>query len=534
VVLADDEHTTGVLWYHVHRCLVDYRNGDDPPAYEPGLCTRYEPSADGKEWTFYLRKGVLWSDGQPFTADDVVFTYSVVLDERLEQTSSRDIFLEGRDENNKPIYPRLEKIDDYTVRFRLSKPNVEFLDVLFNLYLIPKHKWEKSWKEGKFGEQMSVGSKLEDNVSLGPYRLKEYAAGERVVLERNPYYWKVDSAGNRLPYLDRLIFVISKDFNTIQSKFLAGELDAMGRVRSSDYANVKAKESQEIKVVDIGATIDTRWMVLNQNTGLDPKGKPWVEPWKQKLYRNQKFRQALSYAIDREGLANTVYVGRAEPLYSFVTPADKNWYTKDIQTYPYNPELARQMLAELGLKDTNGDRFLEDPEGHTVEIVIHTNSNNEARVNTANFIAQHFQAVGIKSSAAPLPSNSIFGMLDSKFDFDAIVLGWVGGIPPGPTNSKNTLLSSASRHVCFPSQKTPSTEWEARIDDLMRKIEETVDASERKRMFGEVQRIWSEQLPEINLVVEKEGIAYKNKFGNIRPSPLRPRLTWNAEEIYIK
>lgn len=532
VTFTVDEHTTNLLWYHVHRCLIDYNNGDT--GYDLGLCTKYEVSPDGKEWTFYLRKGVRWSDGEPFNADDVIFTYSVATDEKIEDSSIRDIFREGRDANNKSIYPQLEKIDDHTVRFRLSKPNADFLDVIFNLYMVPKHKWEKAWKEGKFSEQMTVSANLSDVVGLGPFRLKEYAAGERVVLERNPYFWKVDSRGNRLPYLNGLKFIIAKDFNTIQAKFQAGEIDVMSRLRATDFANIKGMESDTIKVVDIGATVDTRWLILNQNTGTDPQGKPLVEPWKLRLFRNQKFRQAISYAIDREGMANTVYVGRAVPLYSFVTPADKTWYSDDIQKYPYNPELARQMLADIGLKDTNGDGFLEDAEGHTVEFAINTNSNNEMRVQSAAFIAEKLKAVGIKATSVPLPSNFMIQLITTKLSFEAVLFGWVGGVPPGPSNVKNTVLSSAEQHVSFPNQKTPSTEWEARADELMHKIETTVDMAERKRMYAEIQRIWSEQLPEINLVCEKEGVAYKNKFGNIRPSPLRPRLTWNAEEIYIK
>jgi peptide/nickel transport system substrate-binding protein len=532
VTFAADEHTTYVLWYHVHRCLVDYNNAD--AQYDPGLCTKYETSPDGREWTFYLRKGIRWSDGEPFTADDVLFTYAVAIDENIKDSSIRDIFREGRDANDKSIYPQLEKIDDHTVRFRLSKPNADFLDVIFNLYLIPKHKWEKSWKEGKFSEQMGVSANPSDVVGLGPFRLKEYTAGERVVLERNPHFWKVDSRGNRLPYLDRLKFIIAKDFNTIQAKFQAGELDVMSRMRATDFASIRAMESEKIKVTDLGATVDTRWMVLNQNPGTDSRGKPLVEPWKLKLFRNQKFRQAVSYAIDREGLANTVFVGRAEPLYSFVTPADKTWYSDDIQKYPFNPDLARQMFAEIGLKDTNGDGFLEDAEGHTVGFSINTNSNNEMRVQASAFIAENLKAVGIKATSVPLPSNIMIQKLQSNHEFEAVVFGWVGGVPPGPSNVKNTVLSSGLFHVNHPLQKTPATEWEARLDELMHKIEETIDQAERKRMYAEVQRIWSEQLPEINLVCEKEGVAYKNLFGNLRPSPMRPRLTWNAEEIYIK
>lgn len=536
VVRATDEYTTAILWYHLFRCLIDLRNGDDPPDYDYGVCKNYESSADAKEWTFYLRKGVKWSDGEPFTADDVTFSYEVTTaDPDKIDTAARDIFIEGEDENGTPRFPKLEKIDDHTVRFKLSNPNAGFLTAIFNLYLIPKHKWEQSWRDGTFRERMSVNEDPANMVGLGPFRLKEYVPSQRVVLERNPYFWKVDSQNQRLPYLDRIIFVITKDFNTIQSKFEAGELDVMSRVQASDYSRVKGLASDAITVVDLGATLDTRYFTFNLNTYSDPRtGKPYLAPWKQKLFRNQKFRQAVSYAIDREGLINTVFFGRAEPLYSFVSPGDKFWYADDIMKYPYNPDLAKQLLAEIGLKDTNGDGILEDAEGHAVEFTINTNNNNPIRVNTIAFLIQNFQAVGIKANSAPIPMNNVLEMVQSTFNFDAITLAWIGGVPPEPTNSKNIILSSGLNHVSFPLQKTPSTPWEAEVDDLMHKLERTVDLEERKRMFARIQRIWSEQLPEIYLVAEKEAVAYRNKFANIRPSVMRPRLTWNSEEVYLK
>jgi peptide/nickel transport system substrate-binding protein len=536
VIRATDEYSTGLLWYHHFRCLVDLRNGDAKPDYDPGLCKKYESSADAKEWTFYLRKGIKWSDGEPFTADDVLFTYEVTTaDPNKIDTAARDIFIEGEDENGNPLFPKLEKIDDHTVRFKLNSPNSGFLTSIFNLYLIPKHKWEQSWKEGTFRERMGVNEDPANMVGLGPFRLKEYVPSQRVVLERNPYFWKVDSKNQRLPYLDRLVFVITKDFNTIQSKFESGEIDVMSRVQASDYARVQGLASDNVTVVDLGATLDTRYFTFNRNNYSDPRtGKPYVAPWKQKLFRDQKFRQAISYAIDREGLINTVFFGRGEPLYSFVSTGDKLWYTDDIMKYPYNPGRAKELLAEIGLKDTNGDGILEDTEGHPVEFTINTNNNNPLRVQTVAFLAQKFKDVGIKANSAPLLMNDVLEMLQSTFNFDAIALAFVGGVPPDPINSKNILLSSGLNHASFPLQKTPSTEWEAEIDDLVRKIEMTIDLEERKRMYARIQRIWSEQLPEIYLVSEKEAVAYRTKFANIQPSVMRPRLTWNVEEIYLK
>jgi len=535
IVLASDSASADVLWFNIFRCPVDYRNGGNPPDFDPGLCTKWEASADAKTWTFYLRRGVRWSDGQPFNADDVVFTYNVIVDKNVVNPAA-DVFQEGKDENGEAMVPEVEKLDDYTVRFKLHSPNGSFLDVIYNLWLIPKHKLEQTWRAGGFSSAMTLSEDPSNIVGLGPFRLKEYVTGQRVVLERNPYFWKVDNRGQRLPYLDRMVFVIVKDFNTIQSKFGAGEIDVMPRVRPQDYALVKRMEGPDVKVEDIGVSYDTNWVVFNQNTGTDPRThRPFLEPWKQKLFRDVRFRQAVSFAINRDALANTVFYGRGVPIYSFVSPGDTKWYSDNTMKYPYDPNRARQLLTEIGLKDTNGDGVLEDSEGHMVEFTIITNASNNQRVETSSFIARSLQDVGIKANAVPVSSlGTLVEKMERNFDFDAMVLGWQPNPPPGPAGTKNIVLSSGQNHACFASQTHPSTDWEARADRLMQQIDASLDPVERYRLFGEVQQIWSEYLPEINLVSPREAVAYKTKFGNLHPSPLAPRATWNCEEIYVK
>jgi peptide/nickel transport system substrate-binding protein len=534
IITANDENSAYLLYYHVFRWLIDFRNGGNPPDFDSGLCTRWETSPDVKQWTFHLRRGVRWSDGEPFDADDVMFAWDVICDPNIVN-SLADVFKEGAQEDGKPIYPTLEKLDDHTVRFTLHNPNAMFLDQIVNFFPIPKHKWESAWRAGKFNEVMRLTDNPEDLVSIGPFRLKEYVPGQRIVLERNPYFWKIDKKGQRLPYLNRLIFLIAPNFTTVQAKFEAGEVDMLARVRAEDYAQIKKLESADIGTQDIGVVTDTNWIVFNQNTSENPQThKPYLAPWKQRLFREVKFRQAISYAIDREGLANTVYAGRAEPLYSFVTPADKTWYTDDVMKYPHDPARARQMLTEVGLKDADGDGILEDGEGHKLELNVYVNSTNSQRVRTAAFITKNLQDIGIKLNTQAVTLSAVNDLITKFFNFDAIILGWQGGVPPGPTNNKNILLSSGLQHACFPSQPKPSTDWEARIDQLVHEIDTEPDAAVRKQKFAEVQRIWSEQLPEINLVVQRESVAFKKRFGNLLPSILAPRVSWNAEEIYIK
>ena len=531
LITATDASTAEVLSTHVYRSLVDYRQGGNPPDFDSGLCTKWETNPEGTLWTFFLRRGISWSDGSPFTADDVIFSYKLVTDSRVA-SPIRDSFAETAS-SGVPVFPTIEKTDEHTVQFTLSKPNGDFLDAVYSLWLVPKHRWEESLRAGTFSEAMPLSSNPADVVVLGPYRIREYATGERIVLERNPYFWKVDRQGQRLPYLDQIIFVIARDFNTVLAKFQAGEIDVMPRVRGEDYQTVKALEGQGIKVEEIGISLDVVWLTLNQNTGSAKSGKPLVAPWKLRLFRDQRFRQALSYAIDREGMANTVYYGRAVPVYSFVTPGNAYWYSDGIVKYAFDPDRARTLLAELKLSDQNGDGILEDSEGHQISLSITTNTESAQRVGAANAIAKNLEAVGIKCSVDSRPINSVLDTMQSSHEFEGLLLSWQTGVPPGPTTSKNILLSSGLQHAWFPQQTSPSTEWETEIDRLLHKTVSSTDSAERRKLYADVQRIWSEQLPEIDLVAQREAVAYKNHIRNIAASPLPPRVTWNIEEIFF-
>jgi peptide/nickel transport system substrate-binding protein len=202
--------------------------------------------------------------------------------------------------------------------------------------------------------------------------------------------------------------------------------------------------------------------------------------------------------------------------------------------YPHELDTARRLLAEIGLRDTDNDGFVEDAEGHTVELNLLVNGNNSLRVNTATIIAANLKEAGINAKIQAVPFTELLSRTDTTFDFEAVISGWQSGTPPGPSNTKNVLLSAGAQHVCFPRQAAPSSEWEARIDQLVYELDAAPTEEDRVRIYHELQRIWSEQLAEINLVAEHAAVAYKSSLANIKPSSLFAHLTWNCEEIYVK
>src|SRR5882757_2653677 len=196
---------------------------------EPALAKSWTVSKDGRVFTVKLRHGLRFSDGQPFDADDVLFSFKLYLDEKIH-SPQRDLLVVG----GKPI--DVQKIDQYTVRFTLAQPYAAAERIFDGLVMIPRHLLEKPYKEDKFASTWTLTTPPTEIAGLGPFRMKEYVPGQKITLERNPYYWKADRNKNRLPYLDELVFLFvgNEDAQTI--RFQAGDTDIISRFSAENYS----------------------------------------------------------------------------------------------------------------------------------------------------------------------------------------------------------------------------------------------------------------------------------------------------------
>lgn len=520
-VIANETSTFLVISQVVYKALTDYDNQTQKDT--PGLAKLWEVSPDGLSWTFNLRRGVQWSDGAPFTADDVLFTFQVTFDEKVA-APGRDLFTQSDGS-----YPAVEKADDHTVRFRLKEPNALFLSAVGSTMLIPKHKLAAVYQAGNFNQALLANTDPKEIVGLGPYRVQSFTTEQRVVLERNPYYWRVDRAGQRLPYIDRIVFVVVTDANAATLRFQNGETDMLWDIGPESVDLLKRGEQQGgYQLHDLGASFNTTFLVFNQDTA------KYRNATKLKWFRNVKFRQAISYAIDREALVRAVFLGYGAPLHGFMSPANKTWYNDDIPKYPHDPEKAKQLLSEIGIEDRNADGKLEDADGKPVKFSINTNANNPTRVNVGTLVKEQLAKIGVEVNFQPLDFNLLIEKLAATRDFDAIILGWQAAVPPDPVISQNGLLPTGAAYGAFPNQKTPATDWEKRLQELLLENARTGDLTKRKQTFSEAMRIWSENLPEIDLVASHYFVAARNRFGNFKPSPLANYAYWNVDELYLK
>jgi peptide/nickel transport system substrate-binding protein len=499
---------------------------------EPSLAESWTNSPDGKTWTFKLRKGLRWSDGEPITADDVVFTWKDVIYNPNIDNVMRDGFIIG----GKKF--AVTKVDDLTVQ--VVTPEV-YAPMLVNfgagVEIVPKHILAKTVADGTFASTYGINSDPASVVVSGPYRLKEYKAAQYTRLERNPYYFEVDKNGQRLPYLDDVIFTVVPNMNAMSLRFLSGESDADDFIYPYEYEHFKTEAQKgKFNLLEPGTGLEMSFFWFNENTNVNAKtGAPIVDAKKLKWFRNTKFRQACSYALDRDSIIKSVYSGRAIPAYGYETPGNTRWFNPDVQKYPHDLDKAKALLKEIGIEQRNGDDFATDADGNPVEFVLNTNTGNNAREKAAVLIAHDLKQLGFKVTFQPVEFNTLITKIDDTHDYDCVLLGLAPDTSPDPSGGMNVVKSDGYTHQWFPRQKTPSTDWEARLDYLMDAQTKTLDYTERKKLYDEVQAILAEQQPMIFTVTPMYYAAIRADVSNVRPTPLSYyRGTWNLEELYYK
>jgi peptide/nickel transport system substrate-binding protein len=499
---------------------------------EPGLADYWTNSPDGKTWTFRLRKNLHWSDGVPLTADDVIFTWNdLIYNPKIDNVARDPFIVDGKKFT-------VTKLDDLTIQVVTPEVYAPFLaEFGASVFIMPKHTLLQSATNGTFEAAYGVNWDPANFVGCGPYRLKEYKAGQYTILERNPYFLEVDKNGTRLPYIDDLVFTVVQDMNTLSLRFLSGESDVNDTVLPYEYDTYKAAAAKgKFTLLEPGTGLEKSFFWFNQNTNVNAQtGKPHVDPVKLSWFRNTKFRQAVSYAIDRENIIKSVLSGRGIPAYGFETSGNKLWFNPNTQEYPYDPAKALELLKEIGIEKRGGNDFLTDSNGNKIEFVFNTNSGNGAREKTAVLIAADLKKLGMNAIFQPIEFNTLLTKVDTTYDYECVLLGLAPGTVNDPIDGMNVLKSSGYTHEWFPRQTTPSTPWEARIDELMDLQAKTLGYDQRKKYYDEVQEILGEQQPMIFTVTPTYYAAIRSDVGNVRATALTYfRASWNAEELYFK
>lgn len=385
---------------------------------EPGAAKSWKVSKDGREYTLELRRGLRFSDGQPFDADDVVFSFHVYLDENVH-SPQRDLLVVG----DQPL--AVEKLDAYHVRFRLAQPYAAAERIFDSVAILPRHLLEQAWREGKLSQAWGVNTAPAEIAGLGPFRLKEYRPGERIILERNPYYWKTDRQGNRLPYLDQIEFRFVPVEDTQVLRFVSGETDILNRISFRNFEMLRHDaQTKDDQILDAGASLEYNFLFFNLGP-VDAQKYPKTAG-RQGWFRDARFRQAISAALDRDGIVRLVYGGHAAPLWGHVTPGNRLWQDTALPHPAQSFDRARQLLRNAGFH-WNGEDQLLDSSGKRVEFSIVVSSSSPERVQMATLMQDDLKHLGISVQVVTLEFRALLDRVLNSHNYEACILGLGGG-----------------------------------------------------------------------------------------------------------
>lgn len=496
----------------------------------PKMAKSFTVSPDKKHYTITLRKGLKWSDGKEITADDVVFTWNDIILAGYGNTSVRDsVTIDGQ-------LPKVRKIDRYTVEFTTVKPFAPFLRFLSES-IAPKHILAPVLKKGKkfFDSFWSTNTNPNDFVTSGPFKLQEYVPAQRVVLKRYDNYFMINKNGQRLPYIDKYVIQIVGDLNNELLKFESGELDTIS-VRGSDAARFKKNEEKgNYTLYNLGPNTGTMFFAINLNNRKDENGKTFVDPIKQKWFRDKNFRKAIDYAIDRESQVANILNGAGAPLFTSEALGSIFLNENVAKGHPRDLEKAQQFLLQSGFYK-NSDGVLCDKDGHEVSFDLLTNAGNTEREAVGVMIKADLAELGMKVNFKPIEFNSLIGKLSGTFDWDTMIMGFTGSTLE-PHGGKNVWYSNGPLHIFNQRDEKDFgknlLEFEEQADILIEKGASELEHSKRKVYYDKFQEIIADECPLIYLYSPLRLVAVRNRVGNVVPTLLGGAVH-NPAEIYIK
>jgi peptide/nickel transport system substrate-binding protein len=544
-------------------------------AVVPELAKSWEVSPDNRTMTFHLRNGVKWSDGTPFTADDVVFSFNDLYYNEDVDTTIRDSLRLPDDS-----YPVVGKIDNHTIQVNLSMVSRPILKAMC-APILPKHavakyvhKLNPDVPAGTFNSGCWGLEALPELVGLGPFMVESYVPDVCVTMRRNPYYYVYDQYGTQLPYCDKYTIILVSNEDVALLKFRNGEVDVLNP-RAEDipilYGQADAR-GFSIKIGDVEDGIwGTEFIVFNQDVaspkvreptdthpeaGADgetylpcphfiPAHRPAYVPsrllgcWDgsavfgeevsislednlRELFRDLRFRQAVAHALDKETVINNVYNGLGVPIWSPVSVSSPFYAGRDTYggpitendsvIYDYDLEKASTLLDEIGIVDTDGDGYREFADGSMVKFELLTNDDNTGRVALCLVLEDDLEAIGLKVDFSPVDFNTLVSQL-LEGEYQAEVLGLTGGLEP--YGASNTYKTTGGMHSWHYSARDEPYEYEKRIDELFDLGASTWDHDEAFEYYKEFQLMFAEQ--DLGLIFTVRPVftyAYYNYVGN--------------------
>ncbi|MCA1241346.1 ABC transporter substrate-binding protein [Stappia stellulata] len=496
-------------------------------------------SEDDRRFTLHLRKGHKWSDGAPFTSEDIRFWYEdIALNQELQPAGLPAFMLAG----GKP--PVFEVIDETTVRFAWDAPNPLFAPELAKsrppFIYRPAHYLKQF--HAKYGDMdeiaelaaarklrnwASLFNKMDDMYdarnpdlpSLQPWLRLTDDGERRFVLERNPYYHRVDTAGNQLPYIDRVIMTVA-DGKIIPAKTQAGESDLQARnIGFSDITILKQGEkSGKFKTYLWPISKGSEISILPNLTVADPV-------WR-KVLRDTRFRRALSLGIDRDMINKVLYLGFGKPGNDTVlskSPLYKSHYHEAYASY--DPDKANALLDEMGLTERRSDGTRLLPDGRPLEIIIEASGESQEQLDALELVSETWRGIGVRLFAKPSQRDIMRERALSGLLVMSVWSGFENGIPTSEMPPEDFVpvrgdfLSWARWGDYYETDgltgEKPDWPPAVRLIELYDSWLVSTSRAERERIWHEILEIHAEETIHIGLVSEvRQPVVVKN-LGNV-------------------
>ena len=504
-------------------------------AYKPNLAQSWEVSDDGLTWTFYLRDSLFFSDSVQLTSKDVLFSFNeVIYNDKLNSPLNQNFRVEG-----KKI--AVTAIDSLTVQFKLPSAFAPFLSIV-GASIMPQHLYGKEAQKGTLQSYLGSGTDPKRIVGTGPFVVQTIAMGRQITLVRNANYWKKDSEGNRLPYLDKVQLHIIKEPNQQFQRFKMGEIDQI-MVEAEHYPLLKPLEKQGgFTLYRVGPRWFERFFTFNQNNQVDEKGTPFLSPIKQQWFRSKEFRQATAYAINYGDLIDNVYNGLATQSTGVWGIHKGFFHNPKARSYGFDPIKADSLLTTIGMIDRDGDGIREDSLGNKIAFSITTTAGVQKLQKIYEQVRKDLENIGFEVTMDYVEFNTMIARTMGTFDWDAV--GYALGGIRDPHFGKSSVIPHSFRYVINPLREDsegtaiPKIDrpWEDRIEYIFEAAVQEMDSTKRKALYDEWQAIEGEQSSVIYLPNQEVILGVQNRFGNVQLTGTLGSLEsilHNIDEIFI-
>jgi peptide/nickel transport system substrate-binding protein len=511
----------------------------------PALAESWEISDDDLRITFTLREDLQWSDGQPLTVDDVLFTFNDVIFNPDIPTSTRDVLRIG----DSGALPEVIKLDERRVQFIAPEPFAPLLRFCGGIAIIPKHALSEAvFTQGSDGQPRFLttwGTDTDPNeiVGSGPYRITEYIPDQRATFTRNPYYWRQDEEGNQQPYVEQIVWQIVESSDAAIMQFRSGGIDTIG-VSPSNFELLKREEERGNFHIEIGEpAMGTTFISFNLNQG-SRDGQPLVNPIRSRWFNTVEFRQAVAYGIDRQTMINNLYRGIGEPQHSPISVQSPYYLSPEdgLRTYEYNPDKARELLERAGFQ-YNAQNQLLDEDGNRVRFLLNVPAGGQTVAAIGAQIRRDLAGIGMEVDFQPIAFNTLIDKLDTTLDWECVLIAFTGGIEPhGGANfwqpdGRLHMFNLAAQPGQPPIEGRVVEDWEAEIGRLYIQGARELDEERRKEIYAQTQQIAQEYLPCIYLINPLTMSAIRNHIQGVKFSSLgntnQESVFWNIYEITL-